>query len=125
MNIGPIEIDWYTPTVSVDASSDGKGTPSVSINGAAYHPVIDTLEEFVSNPYDRTTVAGQSGVLAWVEMECASLAHRDGYYLLQSMSQSTDGVHIEAAESDDVDTLGHGPTAVVPFSISAIHLGDL
>lgn len=124
MNIGPIVVDWFVPTLSVDATPAGKGLDSVTIEGTAAYPVVHSMRELIKNYQARQTIGGVTGILEYVEMECASLASWDGWYLLLGISMSTDRLRIEAAESDD-PTLGQGTTATVPFSITAAYLGDM
>ncbi len=123
MNIGSIVLDWFTPLVSRDASPAGKGQTAVTISGAGYHAVVDELEELVSNYRNRITRGGETGILQYIDFDCASLANRKGWYLLQGFSDTVDKVHMDAIASLEVD-LGHGDTAVLSFSLKAVYLGD-
>lgn len=123
MNVGAIVVGWFEPTLSVDATPLGRGMSSVTIGGSAPYPVAETLRELVENYRLRRTIHGVKGVLENIELECPSLANWDGRYMLTGFSSSTDRTRIEAAESDDPD-LGHGTTATVPFTLTAVYLGD-
>lgn len=124
MDIGPIFIDWFTPTLTVDSSPMDKGTSSWKIGGAAPHLVVEELRELVENYHGRVTIGTETGVLEYVRFGCASLESRDGWYLLQGFNESIDKLHMDAIDSTDID-LGHGDTAVLSFSISAAYLGDM
>lgn len=123
MNIGSVVVDWFTPTVSGDSSPLGKGQRSVTITGAASHLVVDELREIVENYRNRETIGQETGIKVYVDFDCASLASRNGWYLLQGFSDSVDKLHMDAIASTDID-LGHGDTAVISFSIKAAYLGD-
>ncbi len=123
MNIGSIILDWFTPSLSEDNSPAGKGLPSVTINGAGPHPVVDELRELVRNYKMRTTKAGVTGIQQYVEFDCDSLDSWDGWYLLTGFSLSVDKIHMDAIASTDID-LGHGETAVLSFSLKGVYLGD-
>ena len=123
MNIGAVVLDWFTPTLTIDSSPQGKGQSAVTIGGAGPHLVVDTLREMVENYRARETIGAVTGVKAYVEFECASLDSKNGWYLLQGWSQSYDKVHMDAIDSPEIE-LGHGDEAVLSFSISAAYLGD-
>lgn len=123
MNIGAIILDWFTPTVTVDSSPQGKGQSSVTISGAAPHPVVQSLREFVENYRARETIGGVPGVKEYVEFDCDTLDAEDGWYLFTGFSKSWDKVHMDAAASMEPE-LGHGDTAVVPFSVTAALIGE-
>ncbi len=123
MNIGAIILDWFTPTVSVDSSPQGKGQSSVTISGFAPHPIVQSLREFVENYRARETIGPVTGVKEYVEFDCDSLDAEDGWYLFTGFSKSWAKVNMDAAASDEPD-LGHGDTAVVPFSVTAALIGE-
>lgn len=122
MNIGAIILDWFTPLVSVDSSPMGKGQSSVTIAGFAPHSVVQSLREFVENYRARVTVGGVQGIQEYLEFDCDVLDAEDGWYLFTGFSKSWDKLHMDAAASLEPD-LGHGDTAVIPFSVSASYIG--
>lgn len=123
MNIGGIVLDWFTPTLSVDSSPQGKGQSSVSIGGAGPHPIVQSLRELVENYPSRETIGPTTGIKVYVDFDCPSLDSENGWYLLVGFSKSWDKVHMDAADSDEPE-LGRGDTAVVPFTVSAVLIGD-
>jgi hypothetical protein len=123
MNIGAIILDWYTPTVSVDSSPQGKGQSSVTIAGFAPHPIVQSLREFVENYRARQTIGQVTGILEYVEFDCDSLDAEDGWYVFTGFNKSWAKVNMDAAASLEPD-LGHGDTAVIPFSVSAAYIGE-
>lgn len=122
MNIGSIILDWYTPTVSVDSSPQGKGQSSVTISGLAPHPVVQSLREFVENYRARETIGAVDGVKEYVEFDCDVLDAEDGWYLFTGFSKSWSKLHMDAAASLEFEN-GHGDTALIPFSVSAAYIG--
>ncbi len=122
MNIGAIILDWYAPTVSVDSSPQGKGQSSVTISGFAPHAVVQSLREFVENYRARETIGSVDGVKEYIEFDCDSLDAEDGWYLLTGLGKSWAKVNMDAVASLEPD-LGHGETAVLPFSVSASYIG--
>ncbi len=123
MNIGAIILDWYTPTVSVDSSPQGKGQSSVTIAGFAPHPIVQSLREFVENYRARETIGEATGVLEYVEFDCDTLDAEDGWYVFTGFSKSWDRLHMDAAASLEPE-LGQGDTALIPFSVSAAYIGE-
>lgn len=123
MNIGAIVLDWFTPTVSVDSSPQGKGQSSVTIAGSAPYPIVQSLREFVENYRARETVGPVTGVKEYVEFDCDVLDAEDGWYLFTGFSKSWDKLHMDAAASLEPE-LGQGDTALIPFSVSAAYLGE-
>lgn len=123
MNIGAIILDWFTPIVTVDSSPQGKGQSTVTISGAAPHATVQSLREFVENYRARETIGGVPGVKEYVEFDCDTLDAEDGWYLFTGFSKSWDKVHMDAAASMEPE-LGHGDTAVVPFSVTAALIGE-
>lgn len=123
MNIGAIILDWYGPSVSVDSSPQGKGQSSVTIAGFAPHATVQSLREFVENYRARETIGPVTGVKEYVEFDCDVLDAEDGWYLFTGFSKSWDKLHMDAAASLEPE-LGHGETAVVPFSVTAALIGE-
>lgn len=123
MNIGAIVLDWYGPSVTVDSSPQGKGQSSVTIAGFAPHPAVQSLREFVENYRARETIGPVTGVKEYVEFDCDSLDAEDGWYLFTGFSKSWAKVNMDAAASLEPE-LGHGDTAVVPFSVTAALIGE-
>jgi hypothetical protein len=123
MNIGAIVLDWYGPSVTVDSSPQGKGQSAVTISGFAPHGDVQSLREFVENYRARETIGGVPGVKEYVEFDCDAIDAEDGWYLFTGFSKSWAKVNMDAVASQEPD-LGHGDTAVVPFSVSASLIGD-
>lgn len=123
MKVGSITLGLYGPSLSEDNSPAGKGLPSVTITGEGERLRVDELRELGRNWRARRTYAGIPGIQRYIDFECDSLDSWDGWYIITGVSVSTDGLHIDAAESDEIE-LGHGEQSLVPFSIKASYAGD-
>ncbi len=110
--IGPVAISHGDPAFATSASPIDHGIESLSIGGSCSWAAAHTLRELVKNQDNRTTSAGHTGILEWLEFDDALLDPLTGYYILEGFSI-------------DADQRSSLTTTDVPFTLTAAYLGDM
>lgn len=90
VSIGPVSISHGNPSFGSSASAVGHGIRSLTISGSCSWAAANTLEELVANQDNRTTKAGHTGVLEWLEFSDALLSSRTGDYILKDFGIDAD-----------------------------------
>ena len=107
--IGPVSISHGDPKFASSARSVGHGIRSLTIGGSCSWAAANTIEEMVANEDNRTTKAGHTGVLEWLEFDDALLGSRTGDYILEDFGIDADQESSLTTTDVSFTLVAHGP----------------